>query len=386
MHAKHCMSILKVGVVLLKLGAATRVLCVDHRHDLHVSHFSTDKRCCSGQCDTNDQSLLQFEVSETFTVSQKPQKQKATEGMKTVEGSTHDRHESKPLLKDASVAEIPRSLSYWPRGNPFTGRSFGAPFPFYFLCFLALKCYIVFLLVAWRQRVCQLRVACEDFIAQQFDVGLLGMMVSIQNVNVHPITARIQFSRVALSNPPGYESEYLLRAEEICVDIDIVKLILGDPKKLAADRLQVSGLTAIVEKVCCKMKRCQSSNIEDAIADCCAQDDERDDVERKGLLKTHDEDGRQSVGVAEELHLRRVLVQDVHVLQHGTTGRESTQRVKANTKSVEFSSFSEVVGKTKPICLGKHLLRVVLLQISAADAASSHHHSGCCCCCVPNHF
>jgi len=385
-HAEYYMSMLAVGMVFLKLGGASRVFCLGLMDDLHASSSSTDKRCSKGQSHTKDRTLLQFGESSIFAVPmlapQRPRKHNALERMKAAEDSTHGWYKSKLLLNETIVAETPTWPPYEIRGNPFTGRNLGAPFLFYFICLLAIKCCVVVLVIAWRHRVSQLRVACEDFIAQEFDIGLLGMMVSVRDVNVHPVTAHIQFSRVTLSNPPGYESEYLLQAEEISVSIDTVKLVLGGPQHVAADCLRVSGLTALMEPVCCKKKKCVSSNIEDALAGCCAKEEEEDDVKTEGLSKANKQDGGCSGGIAEELQLRKVLVQDVHVLQHVATGRETTQRVIANTQPVEFSSFFEAVGKTEPICLVRHLLRVVLLQVAAAaDAASSHYLCGHCCCC-----
>jgi len=355
--------------------------------DLHGSSSDTNTRCSRGHGDTNDRSLLQL-------AAQTPQKWIAAARINELQGelhSRHSRHASSQLLNDASVEEMPKwaskLASYIPRGNPFTGRSLGAPFLFYFVCFLAIKCCMVWLVIAWRLRVCQLRRACEDLVAQQFDLGVRGITVSVEGVTVHPITAHIQFSKVTLSNPPGYESEYLLQAEQICVDIDTLKLVLGGSRQVTADCLRLSGLTATVEMVCCKAKKCVSSNIEDVLAECCVKEEERASLEMEGLSKAHHEDGPESASIAEELQLRRVIVEKVHVLQQVGTGKEGG-RFKANTQrhaAVDFEfGFSE--GKTAPLRLAKRLLHDVLLQVAAADSASSRHHCGFCCCCDPRHL
>jgi len=89
------------------------------------------------------------------------------------------------------------------------------------------------------------RVAASTI--ERIDQGLLGVDIDIEDTDVQLWFGRIDLLNVTVNNPPGFSSEYLLKAHRITIDLDVLALVCSLGKKIVIEELTLDTIDAIIE-------------------------------------------------------------------------------------------------------------------------------------------
>jgi len=84
----------------------------------------------------------------------------------------------------------------------------------------ALLQLVIWLLKAAASRVIRLAV-------EAWDVDILGVDVRVGEISLNVFNGVVDVSHVVLQNPPGFSSDFLLKASRIVIDVDMVSLLMG---------------------------------------------------------------------------------------------------------------------------------------------------------------
>merc|ERR1719146_377109 len=82
---------------------------------------------------------------------------------------------------------------------------------------------------------------------ERIDQGLLGVDIEIEDTDVQLWFGRIDLLNVTVNNPPGYESDYLLKAKRITLDLDVLALVCSLGRKIVIEELTLDSIDAIIE-------------------------------------------------------------------------------------------------------------------------------------------
>merc|ERR1719163_1856891 len=89
------------------------------------------------------------------------------------------------------------------------------------------------------------RVAASTI--ERIDQGLLGVDIDIEDTDVQLWFGRIDLLNVTVNNPPGFQSEYLLKAHRISLDLDMLALVCSLGRKIVIEELTLDTIDAIIE-------------------------------------------------------------------------------------------------------------------------------------------
>lgn len=82
---------------------------------------------------------------------------------------------------------------------------------------------------------------------ERIDQGLLGVDIDIEDTDVQLWFGRIDLLNVTVNNPPGFQSEYLLKAHRISLDLDMLALVCSLGRKIVIEELTLDTIDAIIE-------------------------------------------------------------------------------------------------------------------------------------------
>lgn len=91
------------------------------------------------------------------------------------------------------------------------------------------------------------------------DSEILGVELSVGDVKIDALYGKVEIRDLIVSNPEGYFSEYLLRADRILVDVNTQILVGSLGSMVDVEEVIFEGLDVIVEK------KFQSSNMSDML-------------------------------------------------------------------------------------------------------------------------
>merc|ERR1719163_1582992 len=89
------------------------------------------------------------------------------------------------------------------------------------------------------------RVAASTI--ERIDQGLLGVDIDIEDTDVQLWFGRIDLLNVTVNNPEGFQSEYLLKAHRITIDLDVLALVCSLGKRIVIEELTLDTIDAIIE-------------------------------------------------------------------------------------------------------------------------------------------
>merc|ERR1719453_1957447 len=82
---------------------------------------------------------------------------------------------------------------------------------------------------------------------ERIDQGLLGVDIEIEDTDVQLWFGRIDLLNVTVNNPPGFQSEYLLKAHRITIDLDVLALVCSLGRKIVIEELTLDTVDGIIE-------------------------------------------------------------------------------------------------------------------------------------------
>jgi hypothetical protein len=83
---------------------------------------------------------------------------------------------------------------------------------------------------------------------EHFDSSILGVEVELGALSIDLATGRIEVDGLTVGNPEGWNSEYLLHADRVVVDLEMEKLLYSFGKELHLEELVFDGVDVIYEK------------------------------------------------------------------------------------------------------------------------------------------
>jgi len=95
---------------------------------------------------------------------------------------------------------------------------------------------------------CVLRQAVQSGIEKPYDwKEVLGVDVELEGF-VSPFTGMVEVKNLLLRNPPGYEQPYLIMAQKLLIDIDMLKFTWSGFKHICVDTLICDNVDITFEK------------------------------------------------------------------------------------------------------------------------------------------
>jgi len=213
---------------------------------------------------------------------------------------------------------------------------------------------------------------------EEFDRSILGVDVTIGNLTVNPFDGYIDCEHLIVHNPVGYTSPYLLKAEKVFLDIDMLKLSSSFMNKVSVDRMVFKDITAIYEK------KWGSSNMQEVLQFLNEEPETAPEVAEKALPKGREEGGeamkekktkKVGTGAVEQndvvYELHRVDVQNVsvNVRLAGTIGEYVNLDMEAG--DVYYKDFNAEVGHSMMDDVVRELLRSLLKTVITKVAGKS---------------
>ncbi|CAJ1431203.1 unnamed protein product [Effrenium voratum] len=83
---------------------------------------------------------------------------------------------------------------------------------------------------------------------QRFDSSVLGAEVELGELSMNAFTGKIELSGLTIHNPEGFNSEYLMKAGEVIIDLDLQELIMSRGKKIEIQEVMFKDVDVIYEK------------------------------------------------------------------------------------------------------------------------------------------
>lgn len=83
---------------------------------------------------------------------------------------------------------------------------------------------------------------------ETFDKSILGVDVEIGSFSINMSEGYMDLERLIIRNPPDYNSAYLLKAEQVLVDVNMPRLIKSCTNEVVIDSLVLKDIHAIMEK------------------------------------------------------------------------------------------------------------------------------------------
>jgi len=81
-----------------------------------------------------------------------------------------------------------------------------------------------------------------------FDASTLGVKVELGALHLDPLFGKVEIGGLTIDNPEGYHSEYALKAERLCIEIDLKKLVWSCGKDIDIKEASLQGVDVIFEK------------------------------------------------------------------------------------------------------------------------------------------
>jgi len=83
---------------------------------------------------------------------------------------------------------------------------------------------------------------------ENFDVAFLGVRVSIEKATLNPFSGELRLDNLEVANPPGYNSDYLLRAKLLRLDFQMLPFVFSLFKRLEIRKVELSGMRTNYEQ------------------------------------------------------------------------------------------------------------------------------------------
>lgn len=230
---------------------------------------------------------------------------------------------------------------------------------------------------------------------EKFDRSVLGVDVTIGNLTVNPFDGYIDCEHLIVHNPVGYTSPYLLKAEKVFLDIDMLRLSSSFMNMVSVEKMVFKDITAIYEKKwgtsnmqevlqflneepktssCCGAKPCGAKHCCGAkpcgAKHCCgAKPYGAKEVAEKALPKGAGTEAAERKDVVYELHRVDVQNVNVNVRLAGTIGEYVNLDMEAG--DVYYKDFNAEVGHSIIDDVVRELLRSLLKTVITKVAGKS---------------
>jgi len=174
---------------------------------------------------------------------------------------------------------------------------------------------------------------------EQFDTAFIGTEVSVDDLQFNPFTGVLKATGIVISNPPGWESEHLLKASSLSLVLGMAPLVLSLGGRINVDDVMVEHINVIYER------SAQSSNVDDI-------------MHRLGLGR-----GGGGGGDGDGGHARSVSVGEVNVTDISAKAAARIlmgMGITVSVPDVRFHDFTREMGDCTVSDIVRILLRIVL--------------------------
>lgn len=214
---------------------------------------------------------------------------------------------------------------------------------------------------------------------ETFDTDILGVDITTGSVNFWPLHGCLEVRQLVVANPPGYDTDFLMKVSEAAFDIDTIALVGSGFHRIKIDKLVLKDVTIIYEA------KWSGSNVHEVLQTLEGKSaDQSVDADRSASsLATSANSKLQKAGRSchrltqpseYQVELHKVIFEKVHAKMVGDVfGRHPS--VDLEVADLHWQDFAAQVGSAQAVVIMSELLKSILKTVVANTAGLGHGKS-----------